>query len=229
MAGKLYGIGVGPGDPELITLKALRLIKECEVIGVPGKDPSESMAFKIAEGAYPQIIEKALLFLTTPMTKDMKILREGYAQSAKKIEGILDTGKSVALLTLGDPTIYSTYIYIQRNVVADGYEAEIVSGIPSFCAASAKLGDSLAERREPLHVIPASYQIGDLSELSGTKVLMKAGSRLGEVKQILEESGCEAVMVENCGMPDERVYRSTAEIPEKVSYYSLAIVKERKI
>lgn len=227
MAGKLYGIGVGPGDPELITLKALRLMKECEVIGIPGKDPSESVAYKIAEGAYPEIGEKELLFLTTPMTKDMKVLKAGYAEAAKKVEAALSQGKNVALLTLGDPTIYSTYIYVQRNVVADGYEAEIISGIPSFCAVSAKFGDSLVDRKDPLHVIPASYQIEDALKLPGTKVLMKAASKLGEVKQILKESGCNAVMIENCGMPDERIYRSTEEIPEVGSYYSLTIVKER--
>lgn len=227
MAGKLYGIGVGPGDSELITLKALRLMKECDVIGIPGKDPSESVAYKIAQGAYPEIGDKELLFVVTPMTKDMQILKEGYALAAKNIEALLKEGKNVGLLTLGDPTVYSTYIYIQRNVIADGYEAEIINGIPSFCAVSAKFGDSLVDRQEPLHVIPASYQIEDALRLPGTKVLMKAASKLGEVKQILKDNGCKAMMIENCGMPDEKIYRSTEEIPEVGSYYSLTIVKER--
>ena len=227
MAGKLYGIGVGPGDPELITLKALRLMKECDVIAVPGKDPSESIALKIAMGAYPEIKNKELLLIATPMTKDMKVLKEAYVNGAKLVEKALDEGKSVGLLTLGDPTVYSTYIYIQRNVVADGYEAEIVSGITSFCAVSAKFGDSLVDRHEPLHVIPASYQIEEALKLPGTKVLMKAGSKLNEVKKVLKDNNCEAVMIENCGMENEKMYYSTDEIPDQGSYYSLTIVKEK--
>ena len=228
MAGKLYGIGVGPGDPELMTLKALKTMKACDVIAIPGKNPSESVAYRIAEGAYPEINEKEQLLITTPMTKDLKVLNDAYKKGAEAIEKLLDEGKSVGLLTLGDPTIYSTYIYVHRNVIQDGYEAEIINGIPSFCAVSAKFGDSLVDRDEPLHVIPASYQIEDALKLPGTKVLMKAASKLSEVKQTLKEQGCQAMMIENCGMPDEKIYRSTDEIPEKGSYYSLTVIKNRK-
>ena len=228
MKGKLYGIGVGPGDPELMTLKALRLITECPVIGVPGKNPAESVAFEIAKGAYPEIEWKELLMLETPMTKDMDVLEAGYAKAADQIMEKLDEGKDVAVLTLGDPTVYSTYIYMQRNVTAKGYEAEIISGIPSFCAVSAKFNDSLVDRDEMLHVIPASYQIDEALDLPGTKVLMKAASKLGEVKKTLKAKGQKAVMIENCGMKDEKIYHSTDEIPDKGSYYSLTIVLDKR-
>lgn len=226
MKGKLFGIGVGPGDPEYITLKALRLMKACPVIGMPGKDPAESVAYKIAQGAYPEITEKELLMVETPMTKDKDILEAGYQNAAKQIEACLEAGKDVAMLTLGDPTVYSTYIYMQKLVAQAGYETEIISGVPSFCAVAAKFGDSLVEREEQLHVIPASYQIEEALKLPGTKVLMKAASKLHEVKATLIENGNKAVMIENCGMPDERIYHSVEEIPEKGSYYSLTIVKE---
>lgn len=225
--GKLYGIGVGPGDPELITLKALRLMKECPVIGIPGKNPNESVAYKIAEGAYPEIGDKEILKVVTAMTKDSDVLEDGYRKAADEIEAKLDEGKDVAMLTLGDPTIYSTYIYMQRYVEADGYEVEIVSGIPSFCAVSAKFKDSLMDRDEQLHVIPASYQIEEALKLPGTKVLMKAASKMNVVKKALQENGQKAVMIENCGMPDEKIYTSTEEIPEQASYYSLTIIKEQ--
>ncbi len=224
--GKLYGIGVGPGDPELITLKALRLMKECDVIAIPGKDPSESVAYKIAQGAYPQIADKEHLLITTPMTKDMDVLEAAYRAGALAVEELLDQGRNVGLITLGDPTIYSTYIYVHRNVVSDGYEAEIINGIPSFCAVSAKCGDSLVDRDQPLHIIPASYQIEEALELKGTRVLMKAASKLDHVKAALMEKGCSAMMIEDCGMPTEKIHRSTEEIPEKGSYYSLTIVKD---
>ncbi|MBE6014064.1 MAG: precorrin-2 C(20)-methyltransferase [Lachnospiraceae bacterium] len=226
MKGKLYGVGVGPGDPELLTLKALRLIKECPVIGIPGKDPKKSVALEIVRGAYPEIDNKELLMIATPMTKDMDVLNEGYRKAAELIEEVLDGGRDVAVLTLGDPTVYSTYIYMQRFVVEGGYEAEIVSGITSFCATAAKFCDSLGDREEMIHIIPASYQIEEALRLPGTKVLMKAGSKLGNVKATLKKTGQKAVMIEDCGMKTEKMYYSVDEMPEEGSYYSLTIVKD---
>ena len=227
MAGKLYGVGVGPGDSELITLKALRVMKECQVIGIPGSDPTKSVAYDIAKGAYPEIDNKEKLYLATPMTKDRTVVDKGYEKSAETIEKCLDEGKDVALLTLGDPTIYSTYIYIHRIVVSHGYQAEIINGIPSFCAVGAKLGDSLCDRDQKLHVIPASYQIEDALKLDGTKILMKAASKLSDVNEVLLQNDDEAFMIENCGMTDEKIYLDKKDFPDKGSYYSIIVVKDR--
>lgn len=226
-AGKLYGIGVGPGDPELMTMKAVRLLNECDVIAIPGKNPSESVAYNIAYGACPEIEAKEKLYITTSMTKDFDALEIGYKESAEKIEKLLSEGKDVALLTLGDPTIYSTYIYIHRNVVNDGYNAEIISGVTSFCAVAAKMSNSLVDRNEELHIIPASYQIEDSLKLAGTKVLMKAASKLGDVSEYIKNSDCDAFMVENCGMENEKIYADKDELPEKGSYYSIIVVKDK--
>lgn len=225
MAGKLYGLGVGPGDPELLTLKALRLIRESDVIAVPGKEAEKSVAYRIVKQAYPELDEKPLLAVDMPMTKDAEVLAASHRAGAELLEEQLREGRQVAFLTLGDPTVYSTYLYLHRLVEADGYPVEIVSGITSFCAAAARLNIGLVERSEALHVIPSTYR--DLSALSlgGTKVLMKSGRKLGEVKKYLEESGAEVLMVENCGMEDEKLYKSAAEIPEDAGYYSLIIVK----
>ena len=227
MKGKLFGIGVGPGDSELITLKALRMIKECDVIAMPGKNPQESVAYKIAEGAYAEIVKKETLPIVTPMTKDKTVLEQNYMEVVKRIEKILEDGKDVGLLTLGVPTVYSPYIYIHQKVVADGYAAEIINGITSFCAVAARLGDSLVEREELLHVIPSNYQFENTLNLPGTKVYMKAGSKLGELKEKLLENQCDAVMIEKCGMEDEKIYYSAEEMPQKGSYYSLVIVKDK--
>ena len=108
--------------------------------------------------------------------KSPNVLNENYQNVSKEIMKKLDEGKDVAYLTLGDPTIYSTYIYIQRIIKESGYEAEIINGIPSFCAVAAKLGDSLADRSEQLHIIPSSYDIEEALELPGNKILMKAAS-----------------------------------------------------
>lgn len=226
MAGKLYGIGVGPGDFELMTLKAVRLIRECEVIGIPGENPEHSVAYAIARGACPEIEEKEHLRITTPMTKDPEILQKGYEASAAKIEEVLKAGKDVALLTLGDPSIYSTYIYIHRLVRFHGFDAEMVSGVPSFCAVAAKLGDSLVDRDMQLHIIPASYQNDEALEMRGTKIFMKAASEFSGLKEKLLERDCRSQMIENCGMDNERIYRNPSDYPEKASYYTIVVVKE---
>ena len=110
MKGTLYGVGIGPGDPELLTLKAVRLIRENEVIALPGEKPEETVAYQISVQAVPELADKTLLALTMPMTKDKALLNENYDRAAEKIADQLDQGKNVVFLTLGDPTVYSTYM-----------------------------------------------------------------------------------------------------------------------
>lgn len=229
MQGKLYGVGVGPGDPELLTLKALRLIKENEVIAVPGKEIQASVAYQIVKRAYEELDEKTLIPVAMPMTKDPQVLKANHDKAADQVESYLKEGKNVVFLTLGDTTVYSTYLYVHKRILERGYEAEIVSGITSFCAVAARLNMGLVEADQPLHVIPATYKAQEMEEilkLPGTKVLMKTGKKMKQVKESIEKSGQKAVMIENCGMPSEKIYRSVEEIPEDSGYYSLIIVKE---
>ena len=229
MQGKLYGVGVGPGDPELLTLKALRLIKDNEVIAVPGKEIQASVAYQIVKGAYEELDEKTLIPVAMPMTKDPQVLKANHDKAADQVESYLKEGKNVVFLTLGDTTVYSTYLYVHKRILERGYEAEIVSGITSFCAVAARLNMGLVEADQPLHVIPATYKAQEMDEilkLPGTKVLMKTGKKMKQVKESIEKSGQKAVMIENCGMPSEKIYRSAEEIPEDSGYYSLIIVKE---
>ncbi len=229
MQGKLYGVGVGPGDPELLTLKALRLIKDNKVIAVPGKEIQASVAYQIVKGAYEELDEKTLIPVAMPMTKDPQVLKANHDKAADQMESYLKEGKNVVFLTLGDTTVYSTYLYVHKRILERGYEAEIVSGITSFCAVAARLNMGLVEADQPLHVIPATYKAQEMEEilkLPGTKVLMKTGKKMKQVKESIEKSGQKAVMIENCGMPSEKIYRSVEEIPEDSGYYSLIIVKE---
>ena len=232
MKGKLYGVGVGPGDPELLTLKALRLIRENPVIAVPGEDIQASVAYQIVKGAYEALDEKTLLSVAMPMTKDPAVLEANHEKAAGDVEAYLGQGKNVVFLTLGDPTVYSTYLYVHKRILARGYEAEIVSGITSFCAVAARLNMGLVERDEPLHVIPATYQADGMDQvlkLPGTKVLMKTGRKMAQVRESIQKSGQQAVMIENCGMPGERIFEGAENIPEKSGYYSLIIVKGEQI
>ena len=228
MKGKLYGLGIGPGDPELLTLKALRIVKETDVIAVPGKVPEDTVAYKIVSQAYPELKDKTLLPIHFLMTKDPVLLDESHNKGAQQIMEILDKGQDVAFLTLGDSTLYATYMYVHHIVAAAGYETEIVSGITSFCAVAARLNISLVEQSEELHVIPASYQIFDALEMPGTKVLMKTASKMKEFKAALRKRNDDVVMIENCGMPNEKIYYGVDEIPDDAGYYSLIIVKEKK-
>ncbi|MEG0962432.1 MAG: precorrin-2 C(20)-methyltransferase [Lachnospiraceae bacterium] len=227
MTGKLYGIGVGPGDPELLTIKAVRLIKECDVIAVPGKQKEETVAYKIVEQAVPKVAQKECLCIDMPMTKEEQQLEKSHSKAAQIIETVLKQGKNVAFLTLGDPCIYSTYIYVHKRIEAAGYETEIVSGIPSFCAVAARLNQGLVEKSQMLHIIPSSYDIETGLEFPGTKVLMKAGRKMEIVKEQLKKRNEQAVMVENCGMIGEQIYQDVEHIPKQAGYYSLIIVKEQ--
>ena len=227
MKGTVYGVGVGPGDPELLTVKAVRFMRENDVIAVAGKIAEDSEAYKIAVAAVPELAEKELVPVYMPMTRDMALLNEAHRSGAELLESYLDRGKNVVYITLGDPSVYCTFSYLAKILKEDGYDVETVPGITSFCAAAAKLGVPLAERDEPLHVIPASYRIADALDQPGTYVLMKSGKTMKEVKDILRQSGRAVYAAENCGMEGEEIYLSADEIPDDAGYYTLVIAKEK--
>ncbi|MCD8105147.1 MAG: SAM-dependent methyltransferase [Lachnospiraceae bacterium] len=111
MSGILYGTGIDPGDPELLTLKAVRLIRENEVIALPGPDAKETAAYQIAVQAVPELADKRLLALDMPMTHDLAWRERCHDEAADKVEACLREGENVIFLTLGDPAVYSTYLY----------------------------------------------------------------------------------------------------------------------
>ena len=241
MAGKLYGVGIGPGDPELLTFKAARIIDKCQVLAVPGENPVDTTAYKIVRKAYQEVLsgedpdayqrlrKKELVGIHMPMTKDEKRLKDSHEKGINILRNYLDRGEDVAFLTLGDPTVYSTYIYLHKEIAKAGYRTEIVSGITSFCAAAARVGMEIAKQSEQIHIIPASYQIEEALELPGTKILMKAGKKMPQVKALLEHAVSEknqVMMIENCGMDGEKIYDGLERIPETAGYYTLLFVKD---
>lgn len=228
MRGILYGVGVGPGDPELMTLKAARMIKENQVIAVPGENVKDTVAYKIAVQAVPELENKELLAVHMPMSHDKKLVEEYHKKGAALIEQVLEQGKNVIFLTLGDPSIYSTFSYIQRKVEEHGYVTGLVSGITSFCAAAARLDKPLVEWNQKLTVVPAVHQLSVCLDEPGTYVLMKSGKKMGQVKEILGKSKKEIMMVENCGMENEQIYKGLDEIPDDAGYYSLIIAKDKE-
>lgn len=229
MKGTLYGVGVGPGDPGLMTLKAVCLIRENQVIALPGASAKETVAYQIAVQAVPELAEKTLLPIYMPMTHDLEEMKQNHEKGARQIEAYLDKGRNVVFLTLGDPTIYSTFSYLQKQVTAHGYHTQLVSGITSFCATAARMNMPLVEWNEQLHIVPAVHRLDSSLEQSGNYVLMKSGKKMNQVKSILAESGRDVVMVENCGMDNEHVYRGVENIPDDAGYYSLIIAKEQAL
>ena len=222
--GKLYGLGVGPGDPELLTLKAVRLMKQADIIAVPDKGTGEKTALQIVH-AYIQ--GKELLYCPTPMIRDRERLEQCYESIAQRIAALLDHGKTVCFITLGDPTIYSTYIYVHKKIAARGYDAELVPGVPSFCAVAARLGQSLCEGSERLLIVPASRDLQDSMDISANKIFMKAGSGILELQDRLRASGQleQASLVENCGMKNEHVWQHFSDMTEPSGYFSVVVVK----
>lgn len=224
MKGILYGVGVGPGDPELLTVKAVKTLQKVQWIAVPDTG-GEKSALSIAA---PYIEGKPQIFCPMPMTRDKEALRKAHEESALLITEKLDIGEDVAFITLGDPSVYSTYMYLHRLIREAGFDAQMVPGIPSFCAAAAALNISLCDGGEPLHILPASYEgTEELLQLEGNKVLMKSGRSLGKVKKNLQKMGLQGrvQMAECCSMENERLYESFNEIPDESSYFSILIVK----
>ena len=228
MKGIAYGVGVGPGDPKLMTLRAIVLIRENEVIAVPGKEPKESVAYKIAAAVVPEIADKELVPVYMPMIKDRALIDEEHKKGAALLKKYLDQGKNVVYITLGDPTIYCTFSYLQHYLEADGYPVKLVPGISSITAAAARLNLPLTEWDEPLHVLPAVHKTDAAMDLPGTYVLMKSASHMKDVKETLRMSGKDVQAVIDCGMPTEQVYRSLEEIPDDAGYFALVIAKEPK-
>ena len=162
MKGKFTGVGVGPGDPQLLTLKALHAIQESDVVAIPVSDsglkkPGENAdpkymqqctAYQIVRQVYSQIGEKEVIFLPMPMIKDREKLIEIHDEDAAFTAEKLNEGKDVVFLTIGDPSIYSTCMYIHKRLKRMGYETELIPGIPSFCAAAARLDISLSENSD---------------------------------------------------------------------------------
>lgn len=226
MRGMLYGVGVGPGDPELITKKAERIICQAAVLAVPDAGRGEKTALNIvgelAKG-------KELLSCEAPMVRDHAALDAAYERNADLVCAALDAGKDVAFITLGDPTVYSTYLYLHKKVTARGYDAQIIPGVPSFCAVAAKLNMALCEKSERLLIVPASHKdVSDCLDLDANLVFMKAGKEIGALKNTLEEHGLlgRASLVANCGMEGELVCPHFADLEEGSGYFSVVLVKK---
>lgn len=226
---KFYGIGVGPGEASLITKQAEDIIKAVDVLILPAKDRESCRAYVIAEKAIPHIKGKECIFIPFPMSMKEPELSQFHRNVANQVETILDENKSVGFLSIGDVSIYSTFVYVEELVSADGYATEYISGIPSFCAAAGRLGIPLTLGNEQMHIIPGSADIDEALSLKGTLIFMKSGKRLIELKQrLLSDDSLDSTKVyavSNCGMDNEIISIGAENISEESGYLTVVVVK----
>lgn len=158
MTGTFYGVSVGPGDPELLTLQAVRLLRQCPVLAAPQTASGQMLALDIARRALGSELDgKTILPLQFAMSRDAAVLRASHETAASAVRPFLDAGQDVAMLNLGDVSIYATFGYLQEILQAQGYATAMAAGVPSFCAAAARLNLPLTGGMDaPLTIAPGS-------------------------------------------------------------------------
>jgi precorrin-2/cobalt-factor-2 C20-methyltransferase len=230
--GTLYGISVGPGDPDLITVKALRLLRAAAAVFAPVAEVSErSLAATIAEPllAPGQHVEP----LVFAMRRSAAERAQAWRAAAARIAAVLRSGQDAAFLVEGDALTYSTFAHLAAvlHELDPALAVEAVPGVTSFAAAAARTGTTLVDQDQRLAVVPAMHAPADIEETLRTHdavVLMKVAGALDAALDAIEATGrtAEAVLVERCGQPDERIVRDVQSLRgSRIDYFSLIIVR----
>ncbi|MET9289170.1 precorrin-3B C(17)-methyltransferase [Nocardia beijingensis] len=232
--GKLWGVGLGPGDPELVTVKAANVIGAADVIAFHSARHGRSISRRIAAPYMrPGQLEEHLVYPVTTETTDhpggyQGAIDEFYEEAAERLAEHLTAGRSVALLAAGDPLFYSSYMHMHRRL-ADRFEAEIIPGITSVSAASAALGTPLVEGEQVLTVLPGTMPVDELTRRLRTTdaaAIMKLGRTYPGVRQALTDSGrlAGAYYVERASSAEQRVLHASAVDDAEVPYFAITLV-----
>ncbi|MFE5163791.1 precorrin-2 C(20)-methyltransferase [Streptomyces sp. NPDC056697] len=235
--GRLYGVGLGPGDPSLMTVRAVEVIAEADVIAYHSARHGRSIARSIAERHLrPDHIEERLVYPVTTETTDHPggyrgAMDEFYAEAATRLAAHLDAGRTVAVLAEGDPLFYGSYMHMHKRL-ADRYPTEVIPGVTSVSAAAARLGAPLVEGEEVLTVLPGTLPEEELTARLATTdaaAVMKLGRTFPTVRRALERSGrlADARYVERATMDAERTAPLADVDPESVPYFSMAVLPSR--
>lgn len=220
--GTLYGIGVGPGDEELLTLKAVNIIKKCDVVVAPcAREGKDSIAFDTARNFVDE--HKEVIIKHFPMggkDQDRKVF-----EAFEVIEEKLKEGKNVAFLTIGDPFVYSTYIYLLTHMKDRGYNTRTIPGITSFCAAASLAGENIVIGDERVLILPAS-QVDEIKDEKFV-VIMKLYRNEEKVLDRLEKKGFKYVFVKRAYREGQQIFRKREDILKNRDYMSL-IIAQRK-
>ena len=230
--GTFYGIGVGPGDPDLLTVKAINALKNIDVLIAPKTEKkSDSVALSIAEPYLKSDVE--IIYRTFPMVKDFASETNVFESHRDEILKLLRSGRNVGFATLGDPMFFSTYIYIFRLLEPCGVPIVTIPGVPAFLAIAAQIGRPLAYGNDILTIIPATAEIDDVKNFlsrADATVLMKVYKNFPEIVDALAENNLldDAVLVSRAGLDDEKIIRDLAAHREEHLNYLSTILTRRK-
>jgi len=232
--GTFYGVGVGPGDPELMTLKAVKVIGSSAVLAIPRSEAgAESQALAIVRKAM-RLDGKEILELSFPMTKDADALEASRRQAASLIAGRLISGQDVAFITLGDPLLYSTFSYLMPLVkeLSPSSEIRSVPGITSFSAAASLVPTALAETDARVIIIPAAYDLERVKEAlsyADTVVMLKVNRNIDKLVDLIKEAGLSkgAFFVSRAGWPEQEIVTDMEALRgRRPDYFSMLIVRK---
>ncbi|MCM1990540.1 cobalt-factor II C(20)-methyltransferase [Oceanirhabdus seepicola] len=221
---KLFGIGVGPGDSELLTIKAIRAMENSEVIFAPSAfEGGESIAYETAKEYISE--DKKIEIIHFPMGKDNT--QDKARETYEAIYQYLKKGMNVSFLTIGDPFVYSTYTHLLNYINERGFEVVTVPGITSFCASAAVANEYLVLGNEPLMVTPAAR----LDAVKDEKflVIMKVYKREEEVVDFLDANGFDYVYIKKAGRVGEEILRDREEIIKNKEYMALILAKKKEL
>ena len=236
---ELICVGCGPGDPELLTVKAVKSIKNADVIMCPtSKEGKPSMALSVVSSIVDEANKQQIVNLIFPMTKDKEILENTWKKNARILADSVISGKKVVYLTVGDPYLYSTWIYLHREITKEHPEIKItvIPGIVSMFTFASKVGISLAEGAEKMAVIPSCYDLSRVKEIAkncDTMVFLKDGHYFDQVIKLLREAGFSENSVfaigQDLGTDQEIVRKMTlGEVTSETittKYFSIMVVK----
>lgn len=225
MSGILYGVGLGPGAPDLLTLRAARLIERAQVVAYPTLAGAASFARAIAADLIPADAEE--IAMDVPMSVERAPAQAAYDDGAAAIAAALDAGKDVICLCEGDPFFYGSFMYLFARL-ADRYQVEIVPGVTSITACAARARMPLAARNERLTVLPGPLPEEELRDrIAGAEsvVIMKVGRHLSKIRAVIDALGltARAVYVERATLPQE-VVLPLSQAPEKAPYFSMILL-----
>jgi len=225
--GKLIGIGVGPGDPEFLTVKAVKKLETVPVICAPKSSKNKpsvalSIVQSVLDGRKDEYMTIEPLF---PMIEDKEELERYWSEAAEIMIAEREKGKDVSFITLGDPSIYSTFSYVAKIINNKGYLVEMIPGITSFTGCAASAGITLGEKDEIIIVVPkVDKRLEELLEHADTAVIMKTSRHSEMLEEIIKNDSRDkkVISVQNCGMDNEEIFEGFAK---KGKYLSTTIVK----
>ncbi len=226
---KLYGIGVGVGDPELMTVKAVKALEESDVVILPRANTKNySTAFEIAKRYMRDDIEKVFVDFTT--VDDDKTREDDRIEYAKVVNKCVEEGKTMSFITIGDPMTFSTFVYVME-LLEKKIEIESIPGITSFASVTSRLNTPLVMGDETLKIVPVSKDTDIVKEIESADniIFMKVTRNLERLKEAFRKTGNmeNVVLISNCGKESEKIFYNLEDITrDDISYFSTILLKK---